>query len=629
MPGSSGDDNDSRTASVGGQRTRGNGSTEPSRQNSQDPISNANNKKRRRGKTGDRETRDFVPQGGSFSANPLQVDPDSTSSSGSDSSSDKEESDNSDDGSADPSKDNPHAGSTAPAINWNKGRKSAVRTTLGGRANKAAESKPVSQFDAVNGKYWRSGSASASSDAEEAKNRDEDMEEGEVDESSAGSDQMHDSGDSDDSESLGSEADDSIMLNIGSRSQGNSPSKNQNGQASLDNDGSDPEARPASLLNGSASHAQNGIIETPVQTKEGALQSFSKRYPTAPTALADLERKDMEVQARFMFYDRDINDIDLQLPVACTECLREGHLAEVCPSRECVHCGAWNQHQSSFCPSWRRCQKCRERGHDEARCTSPLKGSASETPCDLCGSPEHLELQCDNMWKIPRPVPSSGSVFVSISCSHCASNRHIMGDCPSLPRPILSSSWTLKGLDESLVTNTNSVVGARRGGAPMTRGQRGNGGMKIRGRADQRSPSPDSDDMMSRPGQRPPIGRNNSNRPNIRIGSGIGKNKNLGPGGPDYDSRRDYRDRQDYYGNHSRQRSMSPNTRPGRGRGRDSWQPAPRSPPRGRGRPAPRNTRGGDRGGRGGGRGNKRGGNGDAYRPMPSSGKKAWDKYRL
>lgn len=140
------------------------------------------------------------------------------------------------------------------------------------------------------------------------------MEEGELDEeTSAESSDMDQSGDSDDSVSLDSEADDSILLNIG----------DQNDQT----DGLSAEVKPVSV-NGLAASDRSTI------SKEESHRLFSQKYSVTPTILADLDRNDMEIQARCLFYDRDINDINLQLPVSCTECLKEGHLAAVCPSKE-------------------------------------------------------------------------------------------------------------------------------------------------------------------------------------------------------------------------------------------------------------------------------------------------------
>ena len=212
------------------------------------------------------------------------------------------------------------------------------------------------------------------------------------------------------------------------------------------------------------------------------------------------------------------------------------------------------------------------------------------------------------------------------------SNKHLLGDCPSLRRRIGSSSWTLQGVDPNNITNINSVIPTRRGGGPMSRGQgasrggepsRGQRGLQIRGRADPRSPSPDSDeDLLARPDRRPPLGRPGRGRGNIRISGEIGRGQK--DQGPDYD----YSD--------DDQRSPSPSGRSDGGRGRDTWNGRFRPQPRGRGRPPPAPRGGGGRGrgrgrGRGGGvGGGSRGGGsgGDAYRPLPSSGRKAWDRYR-
>ncbi|PYH46768.1 zinc knuckle domain protein [Aspergillus saccharolyticus JOP 1030-1] len=623
------DDGDSRTAAVS-TRTQSNGY----RQSSQDPNPNPRKRQRRYGGPDDRKVQDFVPQGAIFSATAaLEVDPDETSSSGSDSESAGTSSSEDEGGAA-------QSAAAAQPVSWNKGSKSAIRTSLRGARNATGENQEpsASKFDAVNDKFWRSRSASISSasdrdDAAPSKSDlDEEMEEGEVDEASSdSSSQMQRSGDSeDDSESLDSEADDSILLNIGERGPGQHLGQTHDGILTPDgDDGYD------SVANGiNPRSAQDDLIGSPKMSKEDAHRRYSQKYPIAPSVLADLDREDMDFQAKYRFYDRDINAIDLQLPIACTECLQEGHLADICPTKECVHCSAWNEHQSSLCPTWRRCQRCRERGHDGDTCPSALKSSASEVPCDLCGSSEHLEFDCDQMWKLSNEqVPASAPVLVSISCAKCTSNRHLIGDCPSLTRPLLSSTWTLRGIDPGMITNLNSVISSRRGGG---RGGQAPGprGMKIRGRADQqRPPSSDSDDMMSRlrqPGNRSNNNNNNSNRGHIRFGAGIGaNNKNIASGGGGY---------------RDRQRSLSPNGRPGRGgrggggggRGRDSYQPPPggrngRPPPAPPSRPA--RGGGGGGGGRGGGRGGKRGGGGgtggDAYRPLPSAGKKAWDRYRM
>jgi protein AIR1/2 len=198
-----------------------------------------------------------------------------------------------------------------------------VRTTLGGkRAAPMENSEQSEQFNAVNDKYWRSRSDSASSADSEARARkqprtQEDLEEGEIDSKS----------ESDDSDSLDSEADDSILLNIGSKENG------------LDEgEGYDPERlMPENgVPNGTtATSTSNGVDITPGSpSKEEAFRLFALKYPTAPTSLVDLNKEDLETQSRYVYYDRNIHDLDLKLPVSCIECQTEGHMIDICPTKE-------------------------------------------------------------------------------------------------------------------------------------------------------------------------------------------------------------------------------------------------------------------------------------------------------
>lgn len=285
----SGDENDSRTASVGMQRNQTT-SNNSSRRSSQE----RSRKKQKR--MGDRDVRDFVPQGGTFSANPLEVDPESMSSSRS-------------------------QDSEGPA-GLDGNRESATGTAE--RADNSSEGN--SQFDKVNDRYWRSRSESGSARGEDGEISSDDSD---IDEDTSSLSGSTHSGDSVDSE----EADDSIMLNIGSRNQ-----DSRNGEPPAQGSEYDPEPRriiEEGLLNGGGSDTFDGAADSQhAHSKEEALRRFSSKYPTAPSSLVDLDREDFEIQAKYLHFDRDINDVNLDLPIACTECFQEGHLAEVCPSKE-------------------------------------------------------------------------------------------------------------------------------------------------------------------------------------------------------------------------------------------------------------------------------------------------------
>ncbi|KAJ5086795.1 hypothetical protein NUU61_008102 [Penicillium alfredii] len=556
MADSSGEEADSRTASVGGQRSQPNGFHD---------SSSRPTKRQRRNKPQTDDTSDFVPRGASFSANALQIDPDSTSSSGSSSDSDTQE------------PVNPHAGSTAPAVNWNQGRKNAVRTTLRRQPAPPNDGTSTAQFNAVNDKFWRSRSASVSSGSNGVTNGRANIEEGlenKVDEGS-------------DSEvlSLDSAADDSIMLNIG----------NKIGQESADSHlpESLPVHHPQANGNMTKPLPETGSAQLEPSSKEEAFQLFSRKYPIAPSTLVDLDQEDLELQGIFVFFDRNINDVDLSLPVTCLECRGKGHLDAVCSTKECEHCGAWSQHMSRNCPTWRRCQRCRDRGHHEWKCASPLKSSAQEVPCDHCGSSDHLELQCEYRWKLPLPDLSGKKIVVSISCANCTSPSHLIGDCPNLSRPYNTSFFTLKGIDPANIVNLNTLSNSdelpppdRPPRGPGNRGPRGGGG---RGRGGSRIPSPD--DTLSNLAEGAPgvTARGGKGRGNIRFGGGGGSNPKQGGRGQ-FQSRPPHnnRGRPQYPGNNTRQRSLSPPRPPqgppfrggkgGRGRG------GSRGGPRGKGR---------------------------------------------
>ncbi|EEA24153.1 hypothetical protein EYB25_004714 [Talaromyces marneffei] len=596
MAGVSDDEGDSRTASVGQTRSQSNPS----------PSTSGKRKSRKPNKSAKKDLEDFVPQGAKFSTTPLEVDPEnSTSSSGSESSnSDNEPEHNM----------NKRRKINAPAINWNQASRSAIRITLGAKPAAAVVKAPQakSAFDAVNDKFFRSRSASTSDG--EAPSKDD---VGATKPSPKANNEKPktyfvDDSDGSDSGEL-SEGDDSMMLNIGQQS-------NDHGMDGAQDDvvlstppfivDATPNLRSTQLDQPDTQEtgsifSEPSITQLPPQSKAEAFAEFAADYTTSPAILADLKVKDREIQARFFFYNSNINELDLTRPISCTECLQEGHLAAICPTKECENCGAWNLHESRLCPSVRRCQRCREAGHDSHNCPSSLKASAAETPCDYCGSDTHTEFDCDKLWKFPRAQPLDGPIKVSISCSYCTNKNHLFGDCPLKKVPSTSSTFSLKDYTPSVITNLNSVIGPKKADDP---------GMNIRGRAGhpQNTTPTDDEDTLVLHGKR--------SQPNPRGGRGkitfrgaLGQNRGLHgqqpppppppqnlpplPREPPPPFRpRDYRDRDDDF-NRQRKRSRSPPS---------SYRPSPGGFSRGNSGPPPRGR---------GGRGRGRGRGGDQYRP--------------
>ena len=325
MPDLSDEEGDSRTASVGQTRSHSNNS-----------LAISEKKKSRKSKrSGQKEEQDIVLQGAKFSTTPLEVDPeDSTSSSGSDSLD-----------SVNVSEQNAkkRRKTNAPAINWNQASRSAIRTTLGAKpaATAVRSQQTKSAFDAVNDKFFRSRSASVSEEEMPSKNGSGSIQPSPKVDQERKTYFVDDSDASDSGEV--SEGDDSMMLNIGK----NSNTHGGDGAQDDANDLSTPrfvvDTLPSTQLDQPNTQETGSVVsevsymQLPPQSKAEAFAEFATIYTTSPSILADLKVKDLEIQARFFFYNSNIQELDLTKPISCTECLQEGHLSPVCPTKEVSH----------------------------------------------------------------------------------------------------------------------------------------------------------------------------------------------------------------------------------------------------------------------------------------------------
>jgi protein AIR1/2 len=390
---------------------------------------------------------------------------------------------------------------------------------------------------------------------------------------------------------------------------------------------------------------------------ERSLSSNSTTDPNTgpgdpPRRLGDLSADEFERQVRYTLFHLKRDQIDINRPAICTKCLQQGHQETNCPESNCMHCGVKDEHPSRMCPKYRRCLKCRERGHDVDTCISKLRNST--VPCDYCGSETHLEDNCPSRFFPTQSQASATGLKLWISCCICASKTHLVGDCPERRVSSQIAAWSLRSLDAMQINNLSLESGIRKIERDVEiRGVR-HEGLTIKGRADayaqvqgNAAPSmraPDgSQDESPRPGGQKASEDRDSER-NRRAGiRRFGFQEDLyrpasdsRPRNVRYDryesSYTDYRDdpadrRDKFYSTDSfgqRRRSRSPEFRMTRATQRnDSFQPPlpkeplPSRPPR-PSRPGASNRR------------QNRGLPGvDSYRPMPSAAKKAWDKHRL
>lgn len=158
--------------------------------------------------------------------------------------------------------------------------------------------------------------------------------------------------------------------------------------------------------------------------------------PPSQTAivLADLSPHDLNAQLRYFHTTKAREEVDVNTPVRCVVCAKEGHMARSCESLTCSSCGAFNRHTTQACPERAKCGKCREQGHDEGHCPYKLKRlPRHEIVCDLCQRSGHIEDDCELVWRTSgRPWESDlAHANVRLSCYECGHSGHLGNDCPS------------------------------------------------------------------------------------------------------------------------------------------------------------------------------------------------------
>ncbi|MCJ1322236.1 hypothetical protein MMC15_007583 [Xylographa vitiligo] len=216
---------------------------------------------------------------------------------------------------------------------------------------------------------------------------------------------------------------------------------------------------------------------------------------TQPMTLADLPAADLAEQLRYFHVAKDPSTILLNEPVRCLVCAKEGHTISSCSTLVCQTCHKYKDHFTHSCPQTRRCQKCREVGHDRQQCPYKLpRLVVSEIQCDLCHLFGHVESDCELRWRTSGLPTLSNRVphTVALHCFECGQAGHLGNDCPSRNphKQMGSSTWSIHG-----------VLPSRHTG-----GSTSQSGMTIKGRAQQLSATGDSDDESTflRPRVAPP-----------------------------------------------------------------------------------------------------------------------------
>lgn len=184
----------------------------------------------------------------------------------------------------------------------------------------------------------------------------------------------------------------------------------------------------------------NGLLIEP--SSRGTFGGIGDSNDPDSSAQTPIRMKHLSLDARAL-QTRYWGLTDDDAMVRCPVCSRYGHYTDTCRSRTCKHCGVEDGHFASACPTFKKCSRCRERGHNVSECPSKLaRSTADGLICDLCEGP-HAEDKCSWIWRTFHPEDLSAIWKVDqmiTACYECGAHSHFGDDCGRKPRDKIPNS---------------------------------------------------------------------------------------------------------------------------------------------------------------------------------------------
>ncbi|KAL2130847.1 hypothetical protein VTI74DRAFT_5868 [Chaetomium olivicolor] len=146
----------------------------------------------------------------------------------------------------------------------------------------------------------------------------------------------------------------------------------------------------------------------------------------------------------------------------CHMCASHGHEATECPEMACRFCRD-PSHRSFSCPTRQRCTKCKQLGHSKRECREKLAVPVEERECAFCGSRDHDDASCHELWRsfLFNPDTARKVRSLPVYCYTCGRQGHYGPACglnPDKPRQGLWETWSQANCDRYIDPASSEVA---------------------------------------------------------------------------------------------------------------------------------------------------------------------------